>query len=152
MEPSPDELQTYRRNLPHWRLRGAVYFVTWRLHKNQIDLRPGEQDVIVEALRQFDGQRYELTGYVVMNDHVHVIVWLEDGYSLEGLCHSWKSFTAHELQKGFGRTGSIWQDESFDRIIRNEAEYYGKLLYILNNPRRRRPDLREYKWAWVKGM
>jgi REP element-mobilizing transposase RayT len=152
MSPSSNELHIYRRNLPHWRLRGASYFVTWRKHKNQDDLSPEEKDVVVAALRHFDGKRYELTGYVVMNDHAHVIVWPEDGHVLEDLCHTWKSFTAHEFQRQFERTGSVWQDESFDRIIRNEAEYHAKLLYVLNNPRKRWPEIRHYKWVWVKGM
>ncbi len=152
MNAIADELKIYRRNLPHWRLHGAMYFVTWRVHSSQKDLQPEERDAVVHALRNFDGQRYELAGYVVMNDHVHVIVCPNDGYTLEGLCHSWKSFTAREFQQKFGRVGHIWQSESFDRIIRNEGEYFGKLMYILNNPRKRWPDLQHYKWAWVRGM
>ena len=134
MDSTANELRAYRRNLPHWRLEGSVYFITWRMHKAQSDLQPDERDIVVEALRHFDGLRYELAGYVVMNDHVHVVIWPEDGHTLEELCHSWKSFTAHELQQKFGRMGSIWQDESFDHIIRTEGEYAGKLMYILNNP------------------
>jgi len=152
VDPPEHELQIYRRRLPHWRLRGSVYFVTWRLHNTQPELLPEERKVVANALCHFDGQRYELTGYVIMNDHVHLIAWPQDDYSLEGLCHSWKSFTAHELQKEFRRTGHIWQDESFDRIIRTEGEYYAKLLYILNNPRKRWPDVRDYRWVWVKGL
>jgi REP element-mobilizing transposase RayT len=106
----------------------------------------------VSALKHFAGTRYELVGYVVMNDHVHVLSWPEDDYRLEDILHSWKSFTAHELQTKHGRIGRVWQDESFDRIVRNEQELYEKMVYILNNPRKRWPDITEYLWVWVKGM
>ena len=65
---------TYRRRLPHWRLKGAAYFVTWRRNRSQLDLTPAERSTIVAALRYSDGERYNLDGYVVMNDHVHVLV------------------------------------------------------------------------------
>ena len=68
----------YRRNLPHWRLKGALYFVTWRVHRSQSILQPGEGDIVVSALWYFEGSRYELHAYVVMDDHVHVIVWPND--------------------------------------------------------------------------
>ena len=40
----------------------------------------------------------------------------------------------------------MWQDESFDRIIRDEKEYSEKLKYIQNNPYKRWPELSEYDW------
>ncbi len=87
-----------------------------------------------------------------MDDHVHVIVFPDDAIPLEQLLHSWKSFTAHEMVKYHGRLGIIWQDESFDRLPRDEKEYYEKALYILNNPRERWPHIDDYQWVWAKGM
>ncbi len=140
-------LSVYRRNLPHWRMEGAVYFLTWRLNQKQSELVPAERDLIVSALRHFHGERYRLHGYVVMNDHVHVLVEPMQGQELSSITHSWKSFTAHELQRQFGRKGAIWQDESFDRIVRNETEYHEKALYIQNNPLKRWPDVSAYVWV-----
>lgn len=147
-----EEFYIYRRHLPHWRAKGHLYFITWRIHRAQVDLGPEEKDRIVSALKHFDGTRYELVGYVVMNDHVHVLVWPGDEYPLQDIVHSWKSYTAHELQRECGRKGKLWQDESFDRIVRNEQELYEKMQYVLNNPRKRWPDASEYRWAWCKGM
>ena len=152
MERKEEDFRIYRRNLPHWRMRGALYFVTWRVHKKQPELTPEERELVVSALRHFDGRRYELVGFVVMDDHAHVLVWPEDGYALEESCRSWKSFTAHEMQRRFGRIGSVWQDESFDRIIRSEKELYGKMMYILNNHRKQWPEIKSYRWVWAKGM
>jgi REP element-mobilizing transposase RayT len=135
-----------------YRAGGYAYFLTWRIHSAQSDLKPEEKDQIVSALKHFDGERYEVLGYVVMNDHVHVLVWPEDQYALEDIVHSWKSYSAHQLQRKHGRKGRIWQDESFDRIIRDEEELYDKMNYVLNNPRKRWPEIESYPWVWCKGM
>ena len=143
---SNEEIYIYRRKLPHWRLIGAVYFVTWRLRPSQPELTSDERPIVAHAIEHFNEQRYELLAYVVMNDHVHVLVKPINDHSLESILHSWKSFTAHRLQRQFGRHGAIWQDEYFDRIVRDEAEFYEKAQYILNNPRKRWPELEEYAW------
>jgi putative transposase len=65
---------------------------------------------------------------------------------LSSIMHSWKSLTANQLQRKFGRHGAIWLHESWDRIIRDEDELLEKCNYILNNPFKRWPELREYPW------
>jgi REP element-mobilizing transposase RayT len=129
-----DELIIYRRRLPHWRLEGSVYFITWRLHPCQFELNPKERNIISEAIKYFDDDRYDLIAYVVMHDHVHVLVKPDEKYGLTQLVHSWKSFTANRLQRHGNRRNRIWQDEYFDRIVRDEAELVEKAQYIINNP------------------
>jgi putative DNA methylase len=84
-----------------------------------------------------------------MNDHVHVVAEPNSGYRLTTIIHSWKSYTARYLQAGNGRKGSIWQDEYFDRIIRDEAELVAKLEYIRTNPEKRWPGVGVYAWMWT---
>jgi hypothetical protein len=55
-----DGVTFYRRNLPHFRAAGAVYFVTWRRCSCQADISGKERDDVVAALRWFDGSRYRL--------------------------------------------------------------------------------------------
>ncbi|RMH25768.1 MAG: hypothetical protein D6693_08315, partial [Planctomycetota bacterium] len=144
-----DGLRISRRRLPHWRMDGATYFVTWRLRSSQRELSESERSLVVDALRHFDGERYDLIGYVVMNDHVHLVVRPYEGCELSGLLHTWKSYTANRMQRETGRVGAVWQDESFDRIVRDEDEYFEKLGYILTNPQRRWPGIQEYAWVGV---
>jgi REP element-mobilizing transposase RayT len=120
----------YRRKLPHWRQDQATYFVTWRLARGQPELDASERDLVVAAMKRFDGSRYELAGYVVMDDHVHALVTPLDGFELESILHSWKSFTARQMQRRHGRLGRIWQDEYFDRIVRDDNELVQKRNYI----------------------
>ena len=106
---------------------------------------------MVSALKHFENERYELMAYVVMNDHVHVLITPSDGHQLDEIVRSWKSFTANRLQRQTGRPGSVWLVESFDRIVRDDAELLEKGRYILNNPWKRWPEILEYPWVWVQG-
>jgi REP element-mobilizing transposase RayT len=140
------ESSLYRRNLPHVRSEGATYFVTWRIASAQIELDEASREIVAQALRHFDGARYQLLAYVVMNDHVHTIVTPAADMRLQDILHSWKSFSAHRLQRGRGRTGKVWQDESFDRVIRDDWELLEKLTYVASNPSKRWPGIETYRW------
>ena len=133
-------------------MNGAYYFVTFTLLNGKEKLKPAERDLIESSLRHFNATRYDLIAYVIMDDHVHVLVQLRDGFELSSVIHGWKSFTANQLQRKFGRSGSIWLKESFDRIIRDEEEYFQKAEYIITNPQRRWPEMKDYKWVWHAGM
>ena len=142
-----EELKIYERQLPHWRLSVATYFVTWRLSRNQTVLEPLEKSLIVEILRYFDNERYNLHAYVVMNDHCHTLVQTKGAYPLEKTVHSWKSYSAKRLQSDFGRFGQIWQYEYYDRIVRDDSEFLEKASYIVTNPMRKWPEIQEYEWV-----
>jgi len=83
------------------------------------------------AIRKFDGQRYELVAYVVMDDHVHALLAPLPPYELQGILHSWKSFTAHQMRRHHKRLGPVWQDEYFDRIMRDDQELLQTAQYIV---------------------
>ena len=128
-------------------MEGATYFLTWRIQENQPPLQPEERTLVQSTILYFNNNRYNIFAYVVMDDHVHVLFSLELGWKISSIAHSWKSFTANQMQRKFHRRGSVWQDESFDRIIRDEEEYLQKGNYILNNPFERWPELEEYLWV-----
>jgi putative transposase len=139
----------HRRRLPHWQTTPTIYFVTWRLRDGQPELAPTERDIVVSSLRFFEQKRYRLFAFVAMNDHVHVLFSILGDFKLPQILHSWKSFTAHQLQRLHGRRGAIWQPEYFDRLIRDEREFIETMNYIEKNPFRRWPALTEYRWMWV---
>ena len=142
-----DELQIRRRNLPHWRLKGSAYFVTWRLRRDQARLKPDERELVSSIIKFNHNKRYQLYAYAVMDDHVHVALRPFPDDDLDKIIHTWKSYSANQLQRKFGRKGGVWVVEPWDRIIRDEAELYEKCQYILNNPFKRWPELRDYPWA-----
>src|SRR6266849_6303780 len=113
----------YRRNLPHWRQDQVTYFVTWRLGRGREELDASKRDLVVAGIKSFDGQRYQPAAYVVMDDHVHALLTPFARYELKAILHSWKSFTARQMQREHKRFGRVWQDESFDRIVRDDEEF-----------------------------
>ncbi len=89
----------YRRKLPHWRQDQVTYSVTWRLARGREEPDGSGRELVVAAIKSFDGQRYQLAAYVVMDDHVHVLLRPFAGYELKAILHSWKSFTAPQMQR-----------------------------------------------------
>jgi REP element-mobilizing transposase RayT len=142
-----DAFHIYRRRLPHWRMQGATYFVTWRLAPRQPPLAPAERSLVRNALRHFDGQRYRLDAFVVMDDHVHALLHPLLGHVLESILHAWKSYPAHELLRTGRHASPVWQHESFDRIIRDDEEFWEKMRYIMGNPWKRWATLDAYEWV-----
>ncbi|MCK5843200.1 MAG: transposase [Victivallales bacterium] len=91
-------------------------------------------DIVKNALSHFDGEKYTLGAWVIMPNHTHIVVTPLDKHSLERITHSWKSFTANEINKKLQRKVPLWQGESFDHIIRNMKQLRVIEKYILANP------------------
>ncbi len=130
-------LKKAKRNLPHWEKEGSTYFVTFRT--TQGELTDAERKIVLDACFHFHNDRHRTRMVTVMPDHVHLIIqpaMTENGewYTLSQVMHSIKSFSSHAINKLRGSSGSIWQDESFDRIIRDQDEFLEKANYMLNNP------------------
>ena len=90
--------------------------------------------IVVKALRRFDGERYVVDAFVVMPNHVHVLVQPAKGQALADILHSWKSFSAKAINQLLGRSGPAWQEESYDRIVRDWNELARYRDYIVRNP------------------
>src|SRR5215471_14113177 len=59
--------------------------------------------------------------------------------------HSWKSFTAKECNRLLERSGTFWQEESYDHLIRNQADFRHAVKYLLDNPMK--AGLKNWKWV-----
>lgn len=89
---------------------------------------------VVEALHHFDGSRYVLGDYVVMPNHVHLLVGGLARQAMLKQVESWKRWTAIGINQSLQRSGRFWQDESFDHLVRNEASFEKFRAYIARNP------------------
>jgi len=149
-----------RRRLPHFEKPWAIYFITIGTRNRRV-LSPASRTVVLNALRHFHGQRYELFAAVVMPDHVHFLIqpWIKETneqgdnvfWSLGELMHSIKSYSAKEINKIEGTSGEVWEQERYDRYVRGDADLEEKFLYIVNNPRGESlvgPD-ESYPWIWT---
>jgi REP element-mobilizing transposase RayT len=64
-----------------------------------------------------------------------------------------KGASSHSVNRLLQRKGTLWQDESFDHMIRSEEDFADKLLYVQMNAVEtgvRRPE--DYPWYWQEGM
>ena len=97
--------------------------------------RPEIAELVVTALQDGDRRfrRYQLHAFVVMPNHVHLLVtpklvatrWLAP---LKGFT----AYRANELLNCHGR--AFWQEESYDHLVRTEAEFDRIRCYIEENP------------------
>ncbi|MGD9723499.1 MAG: transposase [Pirellulales bacterium] len=94
--------------------------------------------VTAEALRHFDGDRYYLGDFVIMPNHVHLLVCLIGDTQIERQCRSWKRRTAFTINRTLRRHGRFWQSESFDHLVRSPEQFDYLRHYIADNPRRAR--------------
>ena len=144
----------YRRNLPHIEELNATYFVTFR--SMVLYLPPTARSIALRHCLLENGRRIELHACVIMPTHVHLLFTpLEDEhanpYSMAEIMKGIKGASARNINKHLGRRGQLWQDESFDRIMR-PGEFQNKLEYIITNPMSAGVSFRlgEYRWVWVQ--
>jgi len=102
--------------------------------------------IVVNALEKFDGSRYRLFAWSEMPNHVHVLFQTIENFSLTGILHSWKSFSAKAANQILGRRGEFWQREYHDHLIRNTTEFDRALKYVMENPSK--AGLKEWPWVW----
>ena len=146
-----------RRTLPHWQDPGRVYFITWRGKKGEV-LSPEERTIVLESLQYWDSRKWTLYAAVVMPDHVHILAQpltipeCTGVYDLAEIIHSVKSFSVHQINRLRARRGPLWQDERYDRIVRDEAEFLEKWQYIMHNPLKQELVHRweDYPWLFMK--
>jgi putative transposase len=157
-----------RRILPHFEIPGSIYFVTFST-LGRFPLSDSAKEIVLSSFSFHDGRKYTLHVCVVMDDHAHCIlepmqiskkvqarrpvqlkalVPAVEYYSLAQITHNIKSYSANRLQKIYNHNKRIWQDENFDRIIRDSGEYAQKMNYIIYNPVKagfvEKPE--DYKW------
>ena len=94
---------------------------------------------LVEALHYFNRQKYLLRAWVVMPNHVHILIHREA--DLGEIVTSWKTSVSRfastreaELLFGAPLPNPLWQREYFDRLIRDEEHFIKVKNYIHQNP------------------
>ncbi|MDF7806568.1 DUF4080 domain-containing protein [Pontiellaceae bacterium B12219] len=95
---------------------------------------PDFSQIVADALLHFDGTRYQLGEWVIMPNHVHVLVKPLGEHQLSELLHSWKSFSSNQINRVRNLTGKLWQKEYYDHIVRDVDELLRIRKYIRDNP------------------
>ena len=113
-------------------------------------LQPVLADIVVEAIR-YNGvvlRHYLAHAFVVMPNHVHLLVTA--AVPLPQLTKSLKGITAKRANALLALTGKpFWQEESYDRVVRQQGEFERIRNYIEQNPVRAGlvGEASEYRWS-----
>ena len=155
---APKARHTPSRRLPHFERPWGKYMATFSAADRRT-LTDAERDIVLACvLFPHRRSRYELYAACVMPDHVHLLFEPQiksEGqsgemifYSLAELLQSVKSVSAHKINELRCKSGAVWDRESFDRLIRSEADLQEKYHYICANPEKStsQPDNR---WIWT---
>lgn len=143
----------YRRCLPHYQKDNRTLFITYSTWRRWY-LPQVARTLALESCLRANNRKYKLYAAVVMPDHVHLICLplrdAEGEISIPEITRTIKSESAHRINKALGRSGHVWQDESFDHILRGYESLRKKVEYILKNPIRAGFVVRaeDYPWLW----
>ncbi len=130
-------------------------FVTFRRIRG-FYLSPAARGLVLQHCLFESGRRIQLHAAVAMPDHVHLLFTaLRDGggwtFALPEIMKAIKGTSARSINKLMERHGPVWQDESFDHVIRGNESLKETVEYIQQNPVRRglvaAPE--DYEWLWI---
>jgi putative transposase len=143
IDPSSKDWQLQLSALPTGRIHEFRRYVADRwnqrldaLHGACVLRQPALAQIVADSLDHFHDIRYQLTDYVVMPNHVHLLAAFRDEESMLAQCESWKRFTANGINRVLGRKGRFWQQDDFDHLVRSVEQFEHLRRYIAENPSR----------------
>jgi REP element-mobilizing transposase RayT len=127
----------YRRRLPHYQRDDRPVFVTFCTPAHQVLSCEARMLALQHCLHD-DGKTIHLHAAVVMPDHMHLLFTAlrdVDGwtFALPEILRAIKGSSARSINKLAGRTGRVWQDESFDHVMRGDESLQETIDYIRQN-------------------
>ena len=129
-------LMIRQRRLPHWELSGSLYYITFCTSEHRVLSTEG-RDGVMRIFQEQDGEIFQLMQLSIMPDHLHMLCTLQTDNqesSLVRLMNRLKGASARIVNRIEHRLGSaVWQDEYWDRIIRDQEEYNMIYQYIAFN-------------------
>jgi putative transposase len=143
----------YRRKLPHYQPDFKAFFVTFSTYHRWI-LPESVRQIVIDTCLAGNGRKFRLYAVGVMPDHVHLVLVpkydVNSPVSIAEIMHAIKGASAHRINKFLGRHGKVWEEESFDRALRQEESIGDKVDYILGNPVGAGlvNNPLEYRWLW----
>jgi putative transposase len=117
-------------------------------HGSCLLARPECAAIVVEQWRYHEVERYELLAWVVMPNHVHVLIRPRVGIPLAKIVQSWKARTARRINDVLGRSGPVWQSDYFDHYLRERDSDESFIAYIHDNPVKAGLAQRPEEWRW----
>jgi alanyl-tRNA synthetase/REP element-mobilizing transposase RayT len=165
--PPASEPTYTRRNLPHFERPWGKYMVTFTTLDRDILSEPERSIVLDSILHARKLGQIHLYAACVMPDHVHLLIepqvksYDPDSnpifFTLSEILQPIKSVSSHKILKERRRVlqneniKHLWDQESFDRLIRSEADLIENYDYIIGNPVADQlvTQATDYAWSWT---
>lgn len=108
---------------------------------------PRIAEMVQANLWHHDGVQYRLLAWVIMPNHIHALIEVWQ-VPLGKILHGWKSYTAKAANQILNREGAFWENDYFDRYIRDEEHFRRVVRYIESNPVKARLVPLAEEWPW----
>jgi REP element-mobilizing transposase RayT len=110
--------------------------------------------MIQNVLLGFDGESYNLSAWVIMPNHIHMLATRFENFTLASIMQSFKSITSHKANRILDRHRQFWMKDYFDRYVRDREHLARTIRYIEENPVRaglcKRPQDWQFSSAWFR--
>jgi putative transposase len=122
--------------LKHRTAPGCTYFVTTKTWENRAIFQvPETAKILIETLKRYrEKGAYLLHEFVVMPNHLHVLLTPCRETSLEKAMGMIKGGSSHEIHRLRGHNMEIWQPGFHEETVRDARDYLRKVEYIHMNP------------------
>lgn len=128
-------------------LSPRTHWVTLRLANPLSTLaRPDVAEIVAVALAYADGSSYHLRAWCIMPNHVHAVLRVRPGETLERITGNWKAFSSKRARRILRSDGAFWEPQHHERPLRTEGQIAAAVDYVLASPRR--SGLMNWPWAW----
>ena len=132
-----NNFETWQGKLPHWRADDVSYYVTFR-HRRPLD--DVERRALLRALLKPDGRKWDLTIVVVLPERTELMFTVLEApatgrpYELSDIVEKAKTKVGRGIVKRTDERYPPFYEESYDRIVRDEAEFEERWQAIFDAP------------------
>ena len=128
----------YKKQPSKLEIKGGIYFITFNTYE-RLELNNEARKVVLDACLYFHEKRYYLYVFVIMSDHVHLLIKpypksTDEYWSIGRILHSIKSYSSKQIPKVMKHIGKVWQDGRYDILIKNRQQFLNTWEYIRQNP------------------
>ncbi len=143
-------------NLPRFHIEGHLFYITTVVYNRlPIFTRPSFVIPLFDSLNFYTyREHFKLLGYVIMPDHIHLLIWPQSEPTVASFMRDFKEFTAKRIIRqaevernlawveAFANAGQetersqnkVWQDSYWDKNIYSEQFLRQRLDYMHRNP------------------
>jgi REP-associated tyrosine transposase len=92
-------------------------------------------ELLIDVMRSLVAEgKFELHDFVIMRDHVHLLLTVDEGMTIEKAMQLVKGRFSYRIKKEFGFAGEVWQRGFSEVRVMGKASFDAHRRYIAENP------------------